>query len=48
MNKARLISLTTSLCLTVFWLQGCLRPLGHGLDLLGLGSPGSWFDGHGG
>jgi hypothetical protein len=40
MNKARLISLTVTLSLLAFSLQGCA----HGLHFLGV--PGSWFDGH--
>jgi hypothetical protein len=34
MTKARLISLTVSLCLMAFYLQAIF------------GGPGSWFDGH--
>jgi hypothetical protein len=41
MNKARLISLTVSLSLLAFSLQGAA----HGVGCL-LGHPGSWFDGH--
>ena len=41
MIKARLISLTASLCLLAFYLQGALGPLHHFL-----GGGGSWFDGH--
>jgi hypothetical protein len=41
MNKARLISLTVTLSLLAFSLQGAAR----GLNCL-LGLPGSWFDGH--
>lgn len=41
MNKARLITLTASLSLLAFYLQG----FGHGLGFV-LGHPGSWFDGH--
>ena len=40
MNKARLISLTISLSLLAFYLQGAAQ----GLHFLGV--PGSWFDGH--
>jgi len=40
MNKARLISLTASLCLLAFYLEGAMRGLHF------LGGPGSWFDGH--
>ena len=40
MNKARLISLTASLSLLAFYLQGAA------LGLHFLGVPGSWFDGH--
>jgi hypothetical protein len=40
MKKARLISLTVSLSLLAFNLQGFAR----GLHFLGF--PGSWFDGH--
>ncbi len=39
--KARLISLTVSLSLLAFSLQGFAR----GLSFL-CGGPGSWFDGH--
>jgi len=46
MKKARLITLATSLCLLAFYLQGVMKPLARGLDLLG--GPGSLFDGHGG
>jgi hypothetical protein len=41
MNKTRLITLTVSLSLLAFYLQGFARGLG-GL----LGHPGSFFDGH--
>jgi hypothetical protein len=41
MNKTRLISLTVSLSLLAFSLQG----LGRGLGFV-LGHPSSWFDGH--
>jgi hypothetical protein len=41
MNKARLISLTVTLSLMAFYLQGAA----HGLQCF-LGVPGSWFDGH--
>jgi hypothetical protein len=41
MNKARLISLTVSMSLLAFSLQG----FAHGLGCA-LGHPGSWFDGH--
>jgi hypothetical protein len=41
MNKARLISLTVSLSLLAFYLEGFARGLGWFL-----GHPGSWFDGH--
>ena len=41
MIKARLISLTASLCLLAFYFQGACQGLGHLL-----GGPGSWFDGH--
>jgi hypothetical protein len=41
MNKARLISLTVSLSLLAFYLEGFARGLG-----CVLGHPGSWFDGH--
>jgi hypothetical protein len=41
MNKTRLISLTVSLSLLAFSLQGFAR----GLSCV-LGHPGSWFDGH--
>ena len=41
MNKTRLISLTVSLSLLAFNLQGFARGLG-----CVLGHPGSWFDGH--
>ena len=40
MYKARLITLTASLSLLAFYLQGAAQ----GLQFLGL--PGSWFDGH--
>jgi hypothetical protein len=39
--KARLISLTVSLSLLAFSLEGVARGLGSVL-----GHPGSWFDGH--
>jgi hypothetical protein len=41
MNKTRLITLTVSLSLLAFYLQGFARGLG-GL----FGHPGSYFDGH--
>jgi hypothetical protein len=41
MTKARLISLTTSLCLLAFSFEGYFT----GLRFF-LGAPGSWFDGH--
>ena len=41
MNKARLISLTASLCLLAFYFEACARGVSHFL-----GGPGSWFDGH--
>jgi hypothetical protein len=41
MTKARLISLTASLCLLAFYLQGWA----HG-PMHFLGGGGSWFDGH--
>jgi hypothetical protein len=44
MIKARLISLTASLCLLAFYFQGACQGLGHIGDILG--GPGSWFDGH--
>jgi hypothetical protein len=44
MTKARLISLTASLSLLAFSLQGAARGLGHVCGVLG--GPGSWFDGH--
>jgi hypothetical protein len=44
MIKARLISLTASLCLLAFYFQGAARGLGQCLTVLG--GPGSWFDGH--
>jgi hypothetical protein len=44
MIKARLISLTASLCLLAFYFQGAARGLGQCWGLLG--GPGSWFDGH--
>jgi hypothetical protein len=44
MIKARLISLTASLCLLAFYFQGAAQGLGHCWGLLG--GPGSWFDGH--
>ena len=40
MNKARLISLTASLCMLAFYFEACARGLHF------LGGPGSWFDGH--
>jgi hypothetical protein len=42
MTKARLISLTASLCLLAFYFQGAAQVAGH---CFGWGS-GSWFDGH--
>ena len=45
MTKARLISLTASLCLLAFYFQGAARGLSHVGELCGWGS-GSWFDGH--
>jgi hypothetical protein len=39
--KARIISLTASLCLMAFYFQGAAQGLGHIF-----GGPGSWFDGH--
>ena len=46
MTKARLISLTASLCLLAFYFQGAARGLSHvGGYCFGWG-PGSWFDGH--
>jgi hypothetical protein len=46
MIKARLISLTASLCLLAFYFAGAARGLGHlGGYCFGWGS-GSWFDGH--
>jgi hypothetical protein len=42
MTKARLISLTASLCLLAFYFQGAAQTFGH---CFGWG-PGSWFDGH--
>lgn len=44
MYKARLISLTVTLSLLAFSLQGFARGLG-GLTCF-FGGPGSWFDGH--
>ena len=44
MTKARLISLTASLCLLAFYFEGAARGLGYCSGLLG--GPGSWFDGH--
>ena len=44
MTKARLISLTASLCLLAFYFEGAARGLGQFCGLLG--GPGSWFDGH--
>ena len=44
MKKARLISLTTSLCLLAFYLEGYARGFGRAFTFLG--GPGSWFDGH--
>lgn len=44
MIKARLISLTASLCLLAFYFAGAARGLGHIGEVLG--GPGSWFDGH--
>lgn len=44
MKKARLISLSASLCLLAFYFQGYARGFGRGLEFLG--GPGSWFDGH--
>ena len=41
MNKARVISLTVSLSLLAFYLQGLANGLGQFL-----GHGGSWFDGH--
>jgi hypothetical protein len=41
MNKARLLSLTVSLSLMAYSLQG----FGRGFGLL-LGHPVTWFDGH--
>jgi hypothetical protein len=41
MSKARLISLTASLCMLVFYFAGYMR----GLSFF-LGHGGSWFDGH--
>ena len=46
MTKARLISLTASLCLLAFYFQGAAQVAGNvGGHLCGWG-PGSWFDGH--
>ena len=46
MTKARLISLTASLCLLAFYFQGAAQSFGHvGGYCFGWG-PGSWFDGH--
>jgi hypothetical protein len=46
MTKARLISLTASLCLLAFYFQGAARGVAHaGGYCFGWG-PGSWFDGH--
>jgi hypothetical protein len=42
MTKARLISLTTSLCLLAFYFEGYMR----GLRFFIGGPGGSWFDGH--
>jgi hypothetical protein len=42
--KARIISLTASLCLMAFYFQGAAKGLGSVADILG--GPGSWFDGH--
>ena len=44
MKKARLISLTTSLCLLAFYLEGYARGFGRAFTYLG--GPVSWFDGH--
>jgi len=44
MKKARLISLTASMCLLAFYLQGYARGFGKAFEFLG--GPGSWFDGH--
>ena len=41
MNKARLISLTVTLSMLAFYLEGFARGLG-----CFFGHPGSWFDGH--
>ena len=41
MNKARLISLTVTLSMLAFYLEGFAR----GLSCF-LGHPTSWFDGH--
>jgi hypothetical protein len=45
MTKARLISLTASLCLLAFYFQGAAQTFGHFGHCFGFG-PGSWFDGH--
>ena len=46
MTKARLISLTASLCLLAFYFQGAARSL-HQVGGYCFGwDPGSWFDGH--
>jgi hypothetical protein len=41
MNKARLISLTVTLSMLAFYLEGFVRGLGWFF-----GHGGSWFDGH--
>jgi len=45
MTKARLISLTASLCLLAFYFQGAAQDVGH-VGSHCFGGPGSWFDGH--
>jgi hypothetical protein len=45
MIKARLISLTASLCLLAFYFAGAAQAAGHGMRCFGW-DPGSWFDGH--
>ena len=46
MIKARLISLTASLCLLAFYFQGAASGIARaGGYCFGWG-PGSWFDGH--
>ena len=45
MTKARLISLTASLCMLAFYFQGAAQVVGH-VGSHCFGGPGSWFDGH--